>query len=221
MNEWWLIACFLVLISLALLIAAYPLRKNIRKGFVLFLALFVMAIVLGYRQWGAWPLWSQYTAEQAKQAEARALLATVKSPEELVEKLKAKLDDSPQSARGWYLLGRLYASQNQWLLARDAFLKSQQLNVNDEQATINYAESLWQLNQQQFNPEIRRVFKELLQKNPNQPDALAMLAMDAYTRHEYPLAVIYWQKLLKIAPPQSDEAKAIRKAIAKAQEPQG
>lgn len=219
MNEWWLIACFLGLISLSLLIVAYPLR-HYRKGLVVLLSLFVLAIVMAYWHWGAWPLWVKYTAEQAKQEEAKALLATVKSPQELIEKLKAKLDDSPKSAKGWYLLGRLYASQNQWGQARDAFAKSHQLNQDDELTTINYAESLWQLNQQQFNPEIRRVFTELLEKNPNQPDALAMLAMDAYTRHEYSQAIMYWQKLLKLAPPQSDEAKAIRKAIAKAKEQQ-
>jgi cytochrome c-type biogenesis protein CcmH len=221
MNEWWLIGCFLVLTCFALLVVTYPLRKNRSKGFVVFISLFVIAAGVAYRQWGAWPLWQHYTVEQAKQEEAKALLATIKSPEELVEKLRAKLDDTPKSAKGWYLLGRLYASQDQWLPARDAFLKSHQLNAEDELTTINYAESLWQLNQQQFNSQIRLVFVDLLQKNPNQPDALAMLAMDAFTRHDYPQAVMYWQKLLKLAPPQSEEAKAIRKAIAKAKGLQG
>ncbi len=45
-----------------------------------------------------------------------------------------------------------------------------------------------------------------------------MLAMDAYMRHSYQQAINYWQHLLTIIPPQSDDAMAIRKAIAKAQQ---
>ena len=57
----------------------------------------------------------------------------------------------------------------------------------------------------------------MLLKNPKQPDALAMLAMDAYQEKHYQIAINYWQQLLIITPPNSDAAKALRKAIAKAQ----
>lgn len=45
-----------------------------------------------------------------------------------------------------------------------------------------------------------------------------MLAMDAFVSHAYEDAIRYWQRLLKLAPEQSEEAQAIRKAIAKAEE---
>ena len=218
MNEWLLSGCFFVLVALALVVVAYPLRKNSGKGMVLFLSFFIIFIIMAYRQWGAWPALQEYAQEQTRREEAKKLLATIKSPDELIDKLKSKLDDSPASARGWYLLGRIYSSQKQWLLARDAFAKSHQLNAADELASVNYAESLWQLNKQQFNKQIRALFQQVLTTNPNQPDALAMLAMDAFERHDYHLAEQYWQHLLKLAPPQSKEAKALRKAIAKAQE---
>ena len=77
---------------------------------------------------------------------------------------------------------------------------------------------MWQLNHQKFNGESRALLQAVLKKNANQPDALAMLAMDAFIGHAYQRAIDYWQRLLKIAPPQSDDAEAIRKAIAKAQQ---
>lgn len=217
MNEWWLISSFCLLSSVAFAAIVYPFRKNIGKWWLLFLPLFLILVSTAYLQWGAWPAWKNYLYEQARQEKAKAILATIKSPQQLAEKLKAKLDDSPASARGWYLLGRIYASQNEWLSARDAFAKSYRLNSNDELAAINYAQSLWQLNKQKFDEPTRAIFKEILTKNPEQPDALAMLALDAYECHDYSQAQRYWEKLLKLAPANSKEARAIQKAIAKAQ----
>jgi cytochrome c-type biogenesis protein CcmH/NrfG len=220
MNEWWLVVGFCLLASFAFLLVIYPFRQSMGKWWLVFLPLFFICVTGAYQQWGSWSAWHDYIYEQARHARAEAVLATIKSPAQLAEKLKAKLDDSPASARGWYLLGRVYVSQNEWLSARDAFAKSHQLNVNDELTTIHYAQSLWTINNQKFNEEIRTLFRKLLKKNPAQPDALAMLAMDAYECHDYSRAELYWQRLLKLAPENSKEAKAIRKAIAKAQQHQ-
>ncbi|TAL61437.1 MAG: tetratricopeptide repeat protein, partial [Legionella sp.] len=128
-----------------------------------------------------------------------------------------KLDDKPRSAKGWFLLGKLYSSQTEYGKAQDAFTKAHELNPDDEQFTVFYIHSLWISNNQQFNDAIRQLFKDSLVKNPKQADALAMLAMDAFLEHHNEQAVGYWQRLLQLTAPQSEEAEAIRKAIAKAQ----
>lgn len=216
MVEAQLLICLLCLAILALVLAVYPLKHSLRSGLMVLAFLCGIAVLMAYQQWGAFPAWQAYMRKENQQQQAKALLATIKSPQELIDKLLSKLDDSPKSAHGWYLLGRLYSNQAQWDLARDAFKKAHDLNANDELSTINYANSLWQLNQQVFDSQITALFKDLLQKNPNQPDALAMLAMDAWQRQDYRQAEVYWQRLLKLAPPQSKEAKALRKAIAAA-----
>lgn len=220
MTEWWLIGSFCLLASFAFLLVIYPFRRSMGKWWLVSLPLFIICVAAAYQQWGSWDAWHNYLFEQARQQRAEAVLATIKSPAQLAEKLKAKLDDSPASAHGWYLLGRVYVSQNEWLAARDAFAKSHQLNPNDELTTIHYAQALWTLNDQKFNEPIRALFRQLIEKNPDQPDALAMLAMDAYECHDYSRAEGYWLRLLKLAPENSKEAKAIRKAIAKAQQDQ-
>ena len=146
------------------------------------------------------------------------MLKTINSPQELIDKLRAKLDDSPKSAKGWFLLGRLYSSQKDNPNALKAFTKAYQFQPHEDEFAVNYAHSLWQQNNQQFTPQIKKIFNALLIKNPNQPDALSMLAMDAFVSHAYEDAINYWQRLLLLAPSKSEEAKAIRKAIAKAQE---
>ncbi|MGQ3888652.1 tetratricopeptide repeat protein [Legionella sp. CNM-1927-20] len=216
MISWGLISCLVTLASFAILIIIYPLGRTLKKGFLPFIISLALIISFAYYRWGAFSGWQQHKQHEIAEQRAKALLDKIKSPEELINKLKAHLDDTPASARGWFLLGRLYSSQGDWLAARNAFAKAYQLNPQDEAATIYYANSLWQLNHQQFNKDIRALFKQLLQQNPNQPDALAMLALDAYESKQYNEAVNYWQQLLKLASPDSEEASALRKAIAKA-----
>lgn len=219
MNDWWFIAGFIVLVLLALMIALHPLRKQ--KAMMSMLApVFIIIVTFAYWRWGAWSDWQIYLDQQSKKEQVQAMLKAVNGPQALIDKLKARLSNNPESARGWFLLGRLYASQDDWSQARDAFAKANELQP-DEQAAVNYAQSLWQLNQRQFDKTIRGLFNGVLQKNPNQPDALAMLAMDSFMSHDYQQAIDYWQRLLKLAPPGSEDADAIRKAIAKAQQQLG
>lgn len=216
MNDKWLFLGFILLIILGLVVACYPLRRS-KKLILTLTPVFMVSASAGYWHWGAWEDWDAFKQQQVKQQQVKAVLATIKSPDELIDKLKKRLDDSPESAHGWYLLGRLYASQNQWRQARDAFNKSRNLKP-DEQTEVNYLQSLWQINNQQFDGEIRTILQGLLQKNPQQPDALALLAMNAYLEKDYKTAIQNWQQLLDMAPEQSEEAQSLHKAIVKARQ---
>ena len=216
MNEWGLLAGFIVLLMLALSVALYPLRKH-RASVLLLTPIVIVLVGIAYLYWGAWPERVHFIQDRAKQERIQAMLKSMNEPTDLIKKLKAILQTQPNSARGWYLLGRMYASQHQWMDANQAFAHAYRLQPNDEQIAVNYAQNLWQLNHQQYDDNSRGILKSIVVRNPNQPDALAMLAMDAYTSRDYRQAIDYWQVLLKLAPSQSEEARAIRKAIAKAQ----
>ncbi|HAT7921197.1 TPA: hypothetical protein JBC64_03450 [Legionella pneumophila subsp. pneumophila] len=216
MNEWWLIILLVVLAVFACTLIIYPLRRNRLVSLLLAPIIFIM-VFTGYYFWGDFARWQEYLHRNEAQELAQSMLKSIKSPQELIDKLKAKLDVQPESAKGWYLLGRLYSSQKDNQNASLAFAKAHQLKPEDEQFAVNYAHSLWQLSNQQFNPDILEIFHTLLKNNPRQPDALAMLAMHAYLSHDYEAAINYWQRLLQLAPAQSEEALAIRKAIAKAE----
>jgi len=218
MNNWYLLVVFAIFMALPSVLMLYPLKQHRRKASLILLPCLMIFAGLGYHQWGSWPVWQHYVAEQRMQQEIKRVLAQIKSPDELIERLKSRLDETPASARGWYLLGRLYISQNAWQKAKDAFAKACQLNPADEAAKINYIEAQWQLHDQQFDASLRRDLQDVLHKNPNQPDALALLAMDAYQSNNYPDAIQFWQHLLRMAPENSPESKSLRKAIAKAQQ---
>jgi len=216
MNEWSLVCLLAGLTFLVSVVLVYPLRRHFIFSILLVPVIFIMVSV-GYYYWGGFAQWRQYVHRYNSQEQAQKVLQSIKTPQELINKLRARLDDSPKSAKGWYLLGRLYSSQNDRQNALNAFTKAYQFKPDDEQYAVNYAHSLWLVNNQQFTVQITEILTHLLKNNPKQPDALAMLAMDAFESHAYEDAISYWQRLLKIAPQQSEEAQAIRKAIAKAQ----
>ena len=200
---------FWVCAVMALVLVLYPLRRY-WPAMVIVSLLFISGIILGYGHWGNWSRWQSYVQQQA-------LLHTFKSPDALIVQLKARVEAVPVKARGWFLLGRLYACQGQWVNAYHAYAKAHRLLPDDEATTVHYAEALWEHQHRRFNKDIRRLFQEVLQHNPNQADALAMLAMDAYTRQVYQEAIDYWERLLKQVPQGSEEALAIQQAIVKAQ----
>lgn len=217
MAEWWLIGGFIVLLLGALLALLYPFRRS-ALGVSLLAPLFFSVVAFGYWRWGAWPDWNRYIHQEARQKQVQALLQSIKNPEDLIQRLKKRVEAEPNRAQGWYLLGRLYASQHQWESARDAYFKAHQLKPAEARITVNYAQSLWELHHQTFDNEIRQLLGMVLKKNENQPDALAMLAMDAFLGHAYQQAIDYWQRLLTVIPPQSADAAAIRKAIVRAEQ---
>ncbi|MBA2711291.1 MAG: tetratricopeptide repeat protein [Tatlockia sp.] len=216
MNEFFLLLSFFVIAMFALLLMFYPLRKS-KRSLIILTPCFIIALCLGYLRLGSWTDWQKNVHDEANKEKIEAVLQSIKSPEELINRMKIRLSKEPENPKGWYLIGRIYASQGQWSKAHEAFLKSHQLNSDDELITVNYINSLLQLNNQHFNETIRDLLKELLTKNPNQADALAMVAIDSFNNREYQQAINSWQQLLKLAPEQSEEAKMVRKAIAKAQ----
>lgn len=217
MNDWWLISLLALLIIGAVAWLSYPLKTS-KVTWLLVTPIILLLVISAYLLWGGFAQWQAHQYSLATKEQAKQMLRSIKTPDELIAKLKAKLNETPQSAKGWYLLGRLYSNQNDFAQATEAFATAHKLLPNNEQYTVNYIHGLWTMNNQQFNEPIIIQLKNLLRSNPNQPDALAMLAMHAFMSHDYEGAINYWQRLLKLASPQSEEALAIHKAIAKAQE---
>jgi cytochrome c-type biogenesis protein CcmH len=175
-------------------------------------------LLLLYWKWSSFHAAHDYLNAEQKKEEVQAFLQDHPEPEKIIQQLRKQLQKDPKSAKGWFLLGRLYASEGKWQRAKESFATAYRLNPMDIKIAVNFAQSLFQNNQQQFTPLSLKIYNSVLQSNQNQPDALAMLAMNAFMSHDYKSAIAYWERLLKLAPQNSEEASAIRKAIARAQQ---
>ncbi|KTC94507.1 tetratricopeptide repeat protein [Legionella erythra] len=217
MNENWLLLSFAALILLALLLLSFGLRGT-KKSLLVLIPFFVVAGCGGYWYWGSWQTLHDFSRQQARMQDVKKVLATIKDPKDLITRLRQRLDNTPASSRGWYLLGRLYLSQNELQQAKTSFKKAITLNPENDTARVSYVQVLLLLNHQQFNDDMTAQLHLLLKKNPEQPDALAMLAAKAYQEKAFGDAIVYWQQLLKMVPGNSETAQGLRKAIAKAQQ---
>ena len=216
MSEWLFITGVGVVLTISLFLALYPLRRS-RFVVMLFAPIWVLCMALGYLHWGAGPEFRHFLVDNERRAQVKAILNAVNGPDALIAQLKERVNANPSSAKGWFLLGRLYMGQGAWNNARESFEKARQLDPNDEATRVNLVLSYWQGNHQVVNKKIHGLLMGLLQNDANQPDALAILALDAFQQKHYSLAINYWQQLLALTPPQSEDASAIRRAIAKAQ----
>lgn len=210
-------ALLLSLLLMGTLIFLLPFKRQswLFQGF---LSLFMIGFVwFAYEQWGGWHAFNKYQNKQMRIQAAQELLKQYKTPDVLIQQLKKKISQQPQRARGWYLLGRLYASQGNWDSAHDAFATALRLKPQSERYKVNDINALWNANDQQFDDAIRQRLQQLITSNSKQPDALAMLAMDAYQQQHFEQAIQYWQLLLTMTPGDSEVAQALRQAIAKAE----
>lgn len=217
MTEWISWGIFFLLACSAIVFSLYPLRSN-KKVCALLGLLMLLGIFLLYCAWGGFAQWQHHEHKRQQQQEVQAMLGSIGSTDVLIERVKARLDKTPASAHGWYLIGKLYLSQGDNAHAQEAFALALNLNPNDEQTLLHYAQTVWNGHHQAFDKHTRTLLQNLLQKNPNQPDALAMLAMDAFTRHHPKIAIRYWERLLTLVPPDSNEAKSIRQALSNARQ---
>ena len=217
MIEGYLEAILVLLILIALCVALYPLRHN-KIGVCCLAPLMAGLLWLAYAHWGAFDKWVHYTQQQQKQGQVRAMLASAGGTDALIQQIKTRLDNTPASAHGWYLIGKLYLSQQKTIKAKKAFAVAHRLDPEDEAIILHYAQAVWDSNSQSFDKDTRGLLKAILKKNPNQPDALAMLALDAFRRKHHEQAIAYWERLLTHVAPQSEEAAAIRQAIATARQ---
>ncbi len=196
-----------------------PLRVTSPPVYVLpLLALFLIAFaLLWYAHFGA----SEQVAQQLalQHSDAQALLME-RDPQRIIARLRDRVQQHPDSAQGWFLLGKLYLSSGQWTLADDALAKAYRLRPAHTDTQLYYAQTLFFLSKGQLHTQAQRLLAEVLAQQPDNPLAIHLLAADAYQRGRYAQAIAYWERVLALYAPESEEGKALLQLIAKAQRAQ-
>lgn len=205
-----LLAAALLIIACVLLFV--PLRQNKLVGISLSF-LFCVGAVSAYWHWGSGQQWVAFEKSKTRKQQVAKVMQDFKNPQQVIDKLKSHLVQDPNSAKGWFLLGRLYMSQNQLEQAIDAFNKSLDLQPGSLQTQLNLSQALIYANQ---NEQALEIVNVVLSQSPKQGDALSLKAMAAYNLKDYTTAIENWRKLLPLLPANSKESRLIEQAIAKA-----
>jgi cytochrome c-type biogenesis protein CcmH len=139
------------------------------------------------------------------------------SPEQMramLNKLKARLEAKPDDVTGWTMLGRGLQLVDDFAGSAAAFEKAAALRPDDASLLADYADSLAMSRQRDLTGKPWELIQQALRIDPKSPKALALAASAEFAQRRFESAKGYWQRLLAVIPPDSEDANDIRTMIA-------
>ena len=168
-----------------------------------------VAAVLIYLQLGT------PAALDAKVAGA-AHTVTNEQMESLVERLAERLKQTPDDAEGWMLLGRSLGVLEKYERSAQAYARASQLVPGDAGLLADYADALAMAQGRKLEGEPFAIVKRALAIDPVHLKSLALAGGAEFERRNYSAAIAYWERVLKVAPPQSQFAQSVAESMAEA-----
>lgn len=222
MSNFWIISILLIVIALVFLILPFCKRTRSLRDYFLLVVLvlsFPFCTLLIYFNLGSYSKLSQVYFNNAKAKEVKLALQKFDSRQKIIDALQQKLNHLPQTkqtARGWYLLGKLYVANQQSQQALDALTKAYTLDSENPEIAYTLVATKFFLTKQLDNSSKELLIK-LTQSREYKVDALNLLATSAYQQKAYDQAINYWEQVLQFLPPEGEDSKAVLTIVANAQ----
>ena len=130
-----------------------------------------------------------------------------------VAKLAKRMEENPNDADGWAMLGRSYINLEKYSEASNAYAKATALKTNDADLLTEYAFALAMTNGRQLQGQPTELIKKALQIAPDNPKALELAGSAAFQAKNYNEAIAYWQKVLEQTTATSELGQSVSKRI--------
>jgi cytochrome c-type biogenesis protein CcmH len=136
----------------------------------------------------------------------------------MVEGLAARLKDNPGDLAGWQRLANAYRVLGEEERAKDALAHVAALSPNDVTPLLAEAHRILARGEgrdpkQKLPDRLVELMKEVEQRDPKQPEALWYLGLAEAQNHNGAAAAVYWQRLLALLDPASDDYKMVQAAV--------
>jgi cytochrome c-type biogenesis protein CcmH len=167
-------------------------------------AVFIPAMALG----GYWLSSADTRVQQQHLAQAQQNAAptqTMPSVEEMVEKLRKRLETEPDDIEGWQMLARSYAVMERYDAAAKVYAKLLSFEEQNPDVMADYAENLAMAHGEDLRGKPQQLLQQALQLNPDHPKALWLAGMAAMQQNQPDEAARHWQRLLKLMPTDSED----------------
>ncbi len=136
---------------------------------------------------------------------------------DLTANLAARMQARPDDATGWTMLGRAWISLERFPDAVRAYDRAAKIKPDDPGILAEYAEALTMAQGGRFDGEVPRLVEHALAIDPRNEKALAIAGTIAFEAGRFAEAIDAWRRLLALAPPDGDYARAIGAGIAEAE----
>ncbi|MFC0444318.1 c-type cytochrome biogenesis protein CcmI [Pseudidiomarina halophila] len=200
-------------------------ERAIGRGIWLPAIIIVVLAIIGYLLFGSWQ--QQQFADRARQALpslAEKVITNQQatpSEEELrlfALGLRQRLQEDGGDALAWMLYARAAAALQQYEAALAAYERAYQMDNNREGVLLGYAQLLINLGSAEQLQQAAELLVELLQVQPQNPDALSLTGAVAYQLGDWAQAVQAWRLLLRVMPKDDPRYAAVQNALADAEQ---
>jgi cytochrome c-type biogenesis protein CcmH len=184
--------------------ASAPAQERRRRALPASIALLLPATAIGlYLALGEPTVPDQPIAERRTRdmLSAGASAEQVASLADATARLEKRLENRPEDAAGWFLLGRSYLTMRQYPEAMRAFGRAQQLAPDQPDIIEAYVEAAIANNGGRIDKNAHEALHRLLALEPTNPKAPFLLALERAQNGDLAGAVQGWSELLASAPP--------------------
>ncbi len=143
-------------------------------------------------------------------------LATPEQISAMIQRLARRMQQKPDDAEGWAMLGRSYNVVGRHNDAIVAYEKAIQLRPKDAQLHADYADALATTQAGKLEGKPLMQIEAALKIDPNNQKALDLAGTAAFNRRDFQSAAKYWTQLEKLLPADSEGAQSVRGSIAEA-----
>lgn len=141
---------------------------------------------------------------------------TVTEVRTMIARIIERLKQNPDDIEGWLMLGRSYKYLQQYPDAAKVFAKLYQIQPDNPEVLLNYAESLAMVRNGQLAGEPAALAYKAVKLAPDNNDALWMAGMAKAEEGEAEQAIAYWQKLAGQLPAGSASQQQVQQMITEA-----
>ena len=120
----------------------------------------------------------------------------------------------PDDAQGWLLLGRSWSALQRYQDSADAYAQAVARLPGNADALADWADALAMAQGRKLAGKPTEIIGRALAADPAHPKTLALAASAAMERGDDAAAIRYWNALLAVVPPDSEDARGIRSTIA-------
>lgn len=134
----------------------------------------------------------------------------------MVDRLAERMQQEPENVEGWIMLGRSYSTLERFDDAARAYAHAVARRGSDADLLADYADVLAMAQGRSMRGEPEKIVLRALGVDPRNIKSLALAGTAAFERQDYAGAVKLWERILEIAPAESELAQSVRGSIAEA-----
>lgn len=116
--------------------------------------------------------------------------------QEILARIKERVAEQPEDARGWFMLGRAHLTLGEYQEAEAALRRSLEIDNTNVDVAIRLADAIALTQQGSLKGEPVGILREALDANPDHPQGLWLYGMALNEEGDNQEAVAVWQRLL-------------------------